>query len=324
MPNNSLKDTSYFSKNSLLYLFTTIFFLLIYFLIIKNFINFNSSIILSIIVSAFMTISVVSFKNAGAKYQDLKILRNSINKNINDLVNGERIAVFGNIKPQDNLALISPITRSECLLYSYSIYHLERRGNRKNRHNIEIVDFYGDNLIPSIINSNIGNIKVLSYPSLISFESKKYHYLPENNPLFQNFIQYAQHNTFQHFDAADIFNIKNIIDLNDEAAQSKSGKIRHDIQYGQNQNNLANHSIEETIIPINTPVCAIGIWSKENQGLTSNQTDQRVTIIKGNREETIQIMSKEWKKNIITGIGILIFINLFLGFVLTIITLNTL
>lgn len=220
---------------------------------------------------------------------------------------GKRVALFGFIYPLHGSGIKAPFSHKDCVAYSYSIESNEGEDSYKK--------YEGFRIIPSVIMTRRGDVKLFSYPELKGFAAT-----PKSEMSYQNALDYVRATTFKAFKVSEIRKAyQSIIDQ----LMDNSGDIRHDTSFRQGEqikktiledetNLIPNDTLEEICVGSRDEVCLIGTWSSARQGIISDYTEtvKRVTLIKGNQQQVLESIRKTMIIYPMIGLVIAAIVNL--------------
>lgn len=261
-----------------------------------------------------MLISVGSFLAARAKYIDWQLMKKALStKNITDFKDGQKIVVFGQILPTNGQPIISPFTQEKCVLYTYNIYRWVWEGQGDDRRQEKESDYGGLHLTPSYINSTVGKIRLLAFPSLQGFEKKTYFYSDDTAPFYNNAYAYIQNTRVEEFGRMGISKLRKVYQMVKDIITDDDGYVRKDIKYTTEPFDLKTRYLEEQYVKEGENVSLLGIWSSAKQGIVTDINKAMAVLTKGSPEQAINTAKREAFKKLREGLLFFFVINLIIG-----------
>lgn len=281
-----------------------------YFLVGKS-LPFPFSLILSTLGSLFMLVSTGSFLTARAKYTDWRLMKKALTaRNITDFKDGQKVVVFGQIFPTNQQPIISPFTQKKCVFYTYDVYQWVWEGSGKDRRQEKESDYGGLHLTPSYINSTVGKIRLLAFPTLQDFEKKTYSYSDDTAPYYNNAYAYIQNTQFEEFGRMGISKLGKAYQMVKDILTDDDGYVRKDTKYTTEPFDLKTRYLEEQLVKDGENVSLLGIWSSAKQGVITDINKTMAVLTKGSPEQAIKTAKKESFKKLGEGLLVFFVINL--------------
>lgn len=285
-----------------------------YFLLVGRYLPFPFSLILSILGSLFMLIFVGSFLSAKVKYSEWHMMKKAlIARGINEFKDGEKIVVFGQIFSYNQQPIISPFTRKKSVFYTYDIFRMVWIGSGDDRRVEKESDYGGLYLTPSYINSTLGKIRLLAYPTLQGFEEKTYSYSDADAYLYNNAYAFIQNTNFEEFGKIGIAKLGKAYQMIKEILTDNDGYVRKDTKYATESFDLKTRLLSEQTVKEGENVSLLGIWSSSKQGIITDMNKCVATLSKGLPEQAILTAKREFLKKICEGLLILFIVNTIIG-----------
>lgn len=285
-----------------------------YYFLVGRLLPFPFSLILSILGSLFMLVSIVSFLTARAKYIDWQLMKKALNaKNITDFKDGQKVVVFGQILPTNGQPIISPFTQKKCVFYTYNIYQWVWEGYGKDRRKKKEPDYSGLHLTPSCVDSTVGKIRLLAFPTLQGFEKKTYSYSGDTVPFYNNAYAYIQNIQFEEFGRMGISKFRNAYQMVKDILTDDDGYVRKDTKYTTKPFDLKTRYLEEQYVKEGENASLLGIWSATKQGIVTDINKAVAVLTKGSPEQAIKTAKKDFFKKLREGLLVFFVINLIIG-----------
>jgi hypothetical protein len=198
---------------------------------------------------------------------------------------GQRIAVCGRLKPLTT-ALRAPFSHTDCVAYNYGISHTEWR----TKTTVSVPHFAGLALTPSAVDSELGRIRILTFPIFERFGAG-------SDPRWlDNARQYVETTTFEEApEGAILSDLTSVREL----VTNDSGSVRRDTRYIAGSD-LAKLDLSEMSAGMNEEVCLIGLYSAERSGVIRDTKATR--LIRGSRNDVRRLLLRERIGHMILGI----------------------
>jgi hypothetical protein len=231
---------------------------------------------------------------------ELRLIRNSHQPKLKE---GKRIAVFGNIHPSGE-PLQTPFSKQDCIAYMYGVYYWKR--NPQAKHSSQEYEYSGQAMIPSVIRSNAGDLKLLSF--FQGTESKEYE--PEDLETKANAEAYLRSTSSVLMKS---FDWKTKLGQFKELMMESDGYLKQDWRMTSEPLNLNSRFLEESYLKPGGPYCVIGVFSAGKMGIYGDPLDKgAITLLEGNQEQAAKTMRAKVILTIIIGLFLTAFINFFL------------
>ncbi|HVT03195.1 MAG TPA: ankyrin repeat domain-containing protein [Thermoanaerobaculia bacterium] len=177
---------------------------------------------------------------------------------------GERIAVSGPIHPIGE-PLLSPLSQTPCVAYEYELFHHERRTKTAGIQNFEdggnqskvVKDRTGLALIPSVVRSSYGDVKLLGYPTLNGFPASS------NDEWRENAAQYLAKTQSEEDKITKAFSLVRELLTDDDGAIRKDWRLTDRTDFHQLE-------LQEKVLEVGQVVTLIGPYSAEKNGIVQN------------------------------------------------------
>ena len=184
---------------------------------------------------------------------------------------GRRSAFIGTIHA-DEAALLAPFSRAECVGYSYEIYHLVYTAGTKGSSGTttKVVDFSGIALAPCSILTGVGGYRLLAYPFLSGFPEQKF----KDEPHRELARQLIRTTSFEKISRV----LGELTTLNSAMLETQ-GSLKKDWRIADTDE-LGECTFQEQCIPVESKVCAFGMYSDEKHSLLPNtSSDERALLL---------------------------------------------
>jgi hypothetical protein len=213
---------------------------------------------------------------------------------------GERVAIAGTIEPTGEL-LRAPLSGQPCVVYDYMISHIPDLsilddGQRKDQTSrpSPVVDRSGMALAPSIIRSNLREVRLLAYPGLEDFPYST--------------LDDGKLGRARDYIAATPFTEQSVLNATEQVTkiiEDRSGNLRVDWKMTSHEV-LETSRFEERIVPPGAKACVVGLYSARENGIVPQAGVGGVRLIRGTRQEALESLRG-------SGVAGLIFAALFIG-----------
>jgi hypothetical protein len=143
-----------------------------------------------------------------------------------------------------------------------------------------VVDFSGLALAPCTIRTGLGNYRLLAYPFLSGFPAQKY----KDQPHRELAAEFIRTTSFEKI----VPLLGELTTLNSAMLETE-GSLKKDWRITDNDD-LGQSTFEEQCIPVESKVCAFGIYSDEKRSLLPNtSSDERaLLLIAGDAEQAMR------------------------------------
>jgi hypothetical protein len=188
--------------------------------------------------------------NSGRKLNELRLIWRSVHGV--EPADGARFAAVGPITPSGGQRLVSPITHTPAVAYSYEIIVPAGEGVDK---------WQGVALIPSTIRCGVQSIRLLALPEL-DFRKDR----PKSEAAMRNAAEYIRATEFQSA-AVDGRNIKQSFKDLWSIYTDDDGAVRQDLGRPGQPPPLDRALFVEQVVRPNEPVCAFGRYSAARAAL---------------------------------------------------------
>jgi Ankyrin repeat len=192
---------------------------------------------------------------------------------------GQRVALVGTLKPTA-AALRAPFSQTDCVGYSYEIFHFvytpSRQGTGTNR---KVTDFSGLALAPCSIHTMQGDYALLSYPYLSGFSEQQF----SDEAHRARAAEYIRANTFDKTTP-----IVGELAALDRAMHVTDAALKRDWRM-TGSDDTSGVTMSEQCIPADAKVCAFGIYSEAKRSLVPDTaSDSRsLLLIAGDAEQAL-------------------------------------
>jgi len=208
---------------------------------------------------------------------------------------GERVAIAGTIEPTGE-PLRAPLSGKACVAYDYSISHIPERsvlidGQSKNQSSrpSPVVDRSGMALAPSVIRSNLREVRLLAFPGFERFPDSK---------LDADKIERAR-----AYIAATPFTDQSLLNTVGQVAkvlEDRSGSLRVDWKMTSHED-LEDSRFEERVVPVGAKACVVGLYSAKDNAIVPQANVGGVRLIQGTREEALQFLRDKGGSSLIAA-----------------------
>lgn len=214
---------------------------------------------------------------------------------------GKRVAVVGTVD-SDNAPLISPISKTECLSYSYGIYHMikksqGRRSEGRSQGSMEVAEYfyYGKNNVPLLLSLSDRTIRLLTFTGGTEMKQWK-----GNDPaIAENLHPFLQTTAFEKGDA--------------HGGVGLEVDERRDYQSPVAPGEPESWQVVENHLPLGKEIVVAGIWSSERKGLThAGLGEMPYTVLTGGAQGFLRDIFKRILRLALVTIATTALINLFI------------
>lgn len=256
------------------------------------------SIIGTVMTSLTLSTTLFLFYPIKSKYHKIQAIKNSVNEiNTKKIEDGQLLAVSGQLYPEGEEYTESPITKQQCLLYSYFVFE----NNTIPFANQKLKNMYcfGIRMKPLKISSSYGSFRIISLPELIGFEEKTFNPSNENQTYYSNIYTYLQGNQPtrpQGLPSLQNLTFSSIRDFINNA----EGDIKIDLKVQHLEDNFQSKILLEQIVPKGQTVSIVGYWSSAKNGIVKgNDGLTAVSIYRGEFQELLNKLNNEFYLDVI-------------------------
>ncbi len=216
---------------------------------------------------------------------------------------GKMVAAVGRIEPLGRATLNAPFSRRECVVYSYEVSHESVYTHAQSHGEIsETTDCSGYGMIPCKIRTTGGtggDVGLLGFPILEEWPATAIE-SPLDRERAQDYIHKAVFAEIAKNPVRAFHEFKDLYNDPDSHVRKDIGK---DIELND------SHRIEERAVPVGAPVCAMGIYSAQRNGLITKMDLGGSMIRLLPAEDSVQTVKQVGKgRKAEIGFGILFFL----------------
>lgn len=193
------------------------------------------------------------FQNFNLHRADLKSLRQSNGRMIPE--DGKVIVAAGTIQPLRGETYNTPFTDKPAVVCEYEAYRIVRTDSGSDRSSHKSVSFSGMHMIPSAINTGIGDIKLLNFPTLVGFSPQ----------IVDDAAGKERARAFREKVPFEKVEFKSVISRVKDLLVDDDGSVHSDWQ--NNDDPLDSLTLSETYVPAGAQVVAFGIYSAAKGGI---------------------------------------------------------
>jgi len=213
-------------------------------------------------------------------------------------------AAVGTIIPLE-YTLKAPLTHRDCVYYTYSIKHEELDSEKKK---VDVIDFSGEAMVPCVVKTPYGNVRVLSKPALLKGFKSAYPGDYDRADLYIKSTKFKEFNLNNPLEAYDYANeIVRLLEL-------KTGQMRSDVKLSDAEN-TRGLTLKEEIVPPGAEVCVVGKFDSNEEAFYTPKSqfgaDSGIQIIKGKGKSVLTKL--RWKSASLLIIGSTILIATIVG-----------
>ena len=190
-------------------------------------------------------------------------------------VDGKRAAAIGRIHASGLSTITAPFSGRDCLAYEYEHYQivLVRSGRTPREEKTLYTSGFG--MVPSHVRTPQGEVRLLGFPLIDDFSKDFTESEEDRDRAKKYFSETTFHNVKQ--------NIGRIFSEFDDLFQDADGAVKKDL--GEPVPVDEKHHLTEIIVPSGAEVCAIGVYSRNQQGLIAKTAALPIRLVPGNAEE---------------------------------------
>lgn len=242
-------------------------------------------------IGAFLVIfAISSFREAASIGRDLRLIRST--RSSAPPKDGERLAVVGSLKAH-GLPLRAPFTRRECVYYRYAaVADANEEGDRRTA----TAEYSGLAMTRCLVREPAREIRLVGAPM---FEGFAGHTITlSGRECRENAERYVTETGFE------------VLSLGDPEAMTKSahatfddrdGQVRRDVRL-DTAGAITEMTLQETIVPIDVEVCALGTWSTSQAGLIQKLgTREILTLHAGGVAGATGRLTKAMRRCLVSG-----------------------
>lgn len=193
------------------------------------------------------------FQNCMLHRTDLKALRQSNGRMVPQ--DGKAVVAAGIIQPLRGESYNTPFTDKPAVVCEYEAYRMVSTGTGSNRSSHKAVSFGGIHMIPSSINTGVGDVKLLNFPTLVGFPAE---------PITDAAVR-ERARAFRETAVFEKVELKNVISRVKDLLVDDDGSVHSDWQ--NNDEPLESLTLTETYVPAGAQVVAFGIYSAAKGGI---------------------------------------------------------
>lgn len=327
----------YIKKACLLIFLLLILLIVGYWIVLSNYIDFPPGLIVATVSGFFMAIAIGAIVGIRHSIEEIRIIRES--GRMPAFKDGKRIAVSGFIYPISGHPVKSPFTRRDSVAYEYHVKEFTGKSDGDR----ERLKFFGYCLIPAVIKTSFGDVKLLAWPSMENFAEEVIE--SGRRPLAADYIistsfraasDSPELSTSAKFSEAmkqigEVFNdddgsirIDNTTDREHsvptgEKANGSDIIVSFDPQHRLHFETASALRFLEKYVPSGEAVCLIGTWSAAKGGVVSEVMNKgkMATLFRGNGEAAISELKSKIRKSLLFGVITIVLVNAFVWFIVT-------
>ena len=213
---------------------------------------------------------------------------------------GKRAAAIGRIDASGLATITAPFSGRDCLAYEYEVYELITiKAGRSPSTTSKKLYCSGFGLIPSRVRTAQGDIRILGFPLIDEF-GKDFTESEDNRARANAFIAQTKFHNFKK-------NFGSIFSEFDDLFRDADGAVRKDL--GEPVDIQERHRLTEVIVPRGAEVCAIGVYSSQQNALIAKTAALPIRLIPGNAAEAEQRLRKTGFTQITMALIFFIVIN---------------
>ncbi|HVT03194.1 MAG TPA: ankyrin repeat domain-containing protein [Thermoanaerobaculia bacterium] len=212
---------------------------------------------------------------------------------------GERIAVTGPIHPIGE-PLRSPLSQTACVAYEYELFHYQQVRDQSDS---RVKDRTGLALIPSVIRTSHGDVKLLGYPMLDSFPARS------NDKWRENAAEYLARTPSEEIELTKVFSLVRELLTDDDGAIRKDWRLTDNTKFD-------DLDLEEKVLAVGEVVTIIGQYSAAKNGIVQNLGQGGLRIIRGDQTAASASLRSGRVRGLVAGVLLLTLPNGILWFAL--------
>jgi len=242
-------------------------------------------------VGAILVIFAISaFREAGGVRRDLAALRSAGEGG--PPRDGDRIAIIGKLKAH-GLPLRAPFTRRECVYYRYSAGRDRGPTDEKDR---AMSEYSGLAMARCLVRDGQREMRLVGAPMFEGFEGFFLSIPPGD--CRENAERYVAETRFETLAFGDTEAMTRSAHA---TFDDRDGHVRRDVRLDP-AGPIGEMALEETIVPADVDVCAIGTWSTSQAGLVQMLgTRELLTVHCGNAEAAAARLTANMKRHVLGG-----------------------
>ena len=285
----------------------------IYYLLVGRQLGMPAGLIICFLGALFMMMAIGCVRVAFDKLGTLRLMKKVIQKgSAITLSDGKKAVFFGKIFPLDGNLIPLPFSRLPSVFYIYGVYRwVWKYSNGRNRRKKEY-DFAGIHLTPSYIQTELGNVRLLAYPTLEGFQEHTYSY-PNDQKLYQEAARFLSATEFTDRPRDGLKVIGSAFQQIKEIFTDDDGFIRTDNKLNQEEFDLNTRLLEERYVLAGEEVCLQGIWSAEKPGVIGDLKKAPVILMKGSPMKVMGGVRHGILMKLLEGVAIALVINGIIG-----------
>lgn len=225
-----------------------------------------------------------AFRNAWAARKNRALLDRALTGA--PFEDGQRIAAAGPVMAL-GAPIAAPFSEIPCVFYSWEITHahLSRPQSRPQK----VKDFSGFALTPCVVQSPMGNVRILGFPVLEGFPEV----VERGDLAYRRARAYLSSTSFEKVGVTNAFSQLRDL-LTDE-----DGHLRKDWRMAGDDFQLDPevHSLWEQIVKDGETVCALGVYSTERKGIVpAYGKGEGIKLVRGDSEKARKTLGGDgWK-----------------------------
>jgi len=286
---------------------------LIYYLVVGRQFGMPGGLIICFLGALFMMMAIGSFRVAFDKHSTLVLMKKVIkNGSTTTLSDGDKAVFFGKIFPLNGNPIPLPFSRLPGIFFTYGVYQwVWKYSGRRNRREKEY-EYNGIHLTPSYLQTEMGKVRLLAYPTLEGFQEHTYSY-PGDQKYYQEAARYLSVTEFTDRPRAGLEVIGSAIEQIKEIFSDDDGSIQVDNKSAQEEFDLNTRLLEEKYVLAGEEVCLQGIWSAEKPGVIGDLRKAPAILTKGSPKKVMEVVNHGIIMKVMQGILFAIAINGIIG-----------
>jgi len=323
----------YIKRACLFGLVLLVILIIIYSTLLSRLIDFPGNLIFGFFCAFFMAMAIGMLFSIRGYREEMRIIRES--GLMPAYKDGARIAVHGYIYPINGQSVKSPFTDQDSVAYEYRV----RRQISKSDGQSEKIEFFGYCLIPCVIRTMYGDVKLLAWPDMRNYKEEDIEYdrrrqaadyllstpfrLPDKSSDEKAASTFSQLMT----EMKELFNdddgsirIDNTTDRDRSIPTGEKERgdmvVRIDPDQRLHFETSPHLRFSEKCVPSGETVCLIGTWSDAKRGIVSEMMNKgkMPTLFRGNGDVAIAELKSKIRRAFIFGVGTSLVVNLVLWF----------